>query len=42
MSRGSEIITFYKGRDTSPYLFHFVRGSNPLSVLKQIHKDIWL
>ena len=36
---GTEIINFYKGRDISPYLFHFVKGDNPLQVLKQILKD---
>lgn len=36
---GSEIINFYKGRDVSPYLFHFVKGANPLQVLEQILKD---
>ena len=37
--RGIEIINFYKGRDVSPYLYHFVKGDNPLQVLKQILKD---
>jgi len=36
---GSEIINFYKGRDVSPYLFHFVKGTNPFQVLEQILKD---
>lgn len=34
-----EVINFYKGRDISPYLFHFVKGDNPLQVLEQILKD---
>lgn len=34
-----ETINFYKGRDISPYLFHFVKGDNPLQVLEQILKD---
>ncbi len=34
-----EAINFYKGRDISPYLFHFVKGENPLFVLEQILKD---
>ena len=34
-----ETINFYKGRDVSPYLFHFVKGDNPLRVLEQILKD---
>ena len=33
-----ETINFYKGRDISPYLFHFVKGDNPLFVLEQILK----
>lgn len=36
---GSETINLYKGRDISPYLFHFVKGDNPLRVLEQIFKD---
>ena len=32
----SEIIYFYKGRDVSPYLFHFVKGANPFQVLEQM------
>ena len=32
----SEIINFYKGRDVSPYLFHFVKGANPFQVLEQM------
>ncbi|MCR4834930.1 MAG: hypothetical protein K5899_00875 [Bacteroidaceae bacterium] len=32
-------ISFYKGRDVSPFLFHFVKGDNPLRVLEQILKD---
>lgn len=39
IENGSEIINFYKGRDVSPYLFHFVKGDNPLQVLEQIIKD---
>ena len=39
IENGSEIINFYKGRDVSPYLFHFVKGDNPLLVLEQILKD---
>lgn len=35
----SETIDFYKGRDVSPFLFHFVKGDNPLRVLEQILKD---
>ena len=35
----SDTISFYKGRDVSPYIFHFVKGRNPLSVLKQILND---
>ena len=34
-----ETINFYKGRDVSPYLFHFVKGDNPLWVLEQILKE---
>ena len=34
-----QLITFYKGRDMSPFLFHFVKGYNPLLVLRQIIKD---
>lgn len=34
-----ETINFYKGRDASPYLFHFVKGDCPLQVLEQILKD---
>lgn len=34
-----ETINFYKGRDISPYLFHFVKGKEPLFVLEQILKD---
>lgn len=36
---GSETINLYKGRDISPYLFHFVKGDTPLRVLEQILKD---
>ena len=32
----SEIMNFYKGRDVSPYLFHFVKGANPFQVLEQM------
>lgn len=35
----SETINFYKSRDISPYLFHFVKGNTPLQVLKQILKE---
>lgn len=35
----SETINVYKGRDVSPFLFHFVKGENPMSVLEQILKD---
>lgn len=34
-----DTINFCKGRDVSPYLFHFVKGANPLQVLEQILKD---
>ena len=34
-----EVINFYKGRDVSPFIFHFVKGDNPICVLKQILKD---
>lgn len=34
-----ETINFYKGRDVSPYLFHFVKGKAPLQVLYQILKE---
>lgn len=34
-----EVVKFYKGRDMSPYLFHFVKGDKPLSVLEQILND---
>lgn len=35
----SETINFYKSRDVSPFLFHFVKGKNPMSVLEKILKD---
>lgn len=34
-----ETINFYKGRDVSPYLFHFVKGIEPLRILEQILKE---
>ncbi|MBQ7422188.1 MAG: hypothetical protein IJV27_08615 [Prevotella sp.] len=35
----SETINIYKGRDITPYLFHFVKGYNPIQVLEQILSD---
>jgi len=35
-----ETINFYKGRDVSPYLYHFVKGNSPLQVLEKILKDL--
>lgn len=35
----SETIDFYKGRDISPFLWHFVKGENPMLVLEKILKD---
>ena len=34
-----DTVNFFKGRDVSPYLFHFVKGNNPICVLEQILKD---
>lgn len=34
-----ETINFYKGRDVSPYLFHFVKGAYPMKVLEKILYD---
>lgn len=34
-----ETINFYKGRDVSPYLFHFVMGIEPLRIIEQILRE---